>query len=242
MNIPAMKGTIGRRILVNFRADADIVQSRLPAPFRPKLHDGQAIVGICLIRLENMRPASCSLPVGFSSENAAHRIAVVWDDRDGTTKEGVFIPRRDTGSVLNHITGGRLFPGQHHLAAFQVCATETDIDFAMQSRDGEVEVRVCGAVSTTMPASSCFSSLAEASAFFESGCLGFSARCNSNRLDGLLLQTKTWHVETLDVSRVFSSYYSNEKLFPKGSVVFDHALLMRNIEHEWHAAKEPAGV
>jgi hypothetical protein len=242
MDMPVLKGTIGRRILVNFRADPNVVQSQLPHPFRPKLHEGEAIVGICLIRLENIRPASCSLPIGFSSENAAHRIAVLWYDKDGKTQEGVFIPRRDTGSPLNHITGGRLFPGQHHLASFRVHATETDIDIHMNSRDGEVKVQVSGRINTELPSSSCFGSLPEASSFFEGGCLGYSVRCDSNRLDGLLLKTKTWQVETLDVSDVYSSYYSDEKQFPKGSVTFDHALLMRNIEHEWHAAKEPTSI
>ena len=239
MNIPALKGTIGRRILVNFRADPAVVQSKLPAPFRPKLHKGEAIIGICLIRLENMRPASCALPIGLSSESAAHRMAVVWEDKDGRPQEGVFIPRRDTGSPLNHLIGGHLFPGQHHLASFQVHSTENAIDFQMYSRDGHVEVRVVGKMNAEFPASSCFASLAEASSFFESGCLGYSVRCDSDQLDGLLLKTKTWQVETLDVSEVFSSYYTDEERFPKGSVRFDHALLMRNIEHEWHAAREP---
>ena len=239
MDIPVIKGTIARRILVNFCADPDVIQAKLPSPFRPKLHNGKAIVGICLIRLENIRPASCSLPIGFSSENAAHRIAVLWEDQDGKTREGVFIPRRDTGSRMNHLTGGRLFPGEHHFASFQVDATDTRIDFAMQSKDGEVEVRVTGAISADLPESSCFASLAEASAFFEGGCLGYSVRHNSEGLDGMLLKTKTWQVESLDVSNVFSSYYSDEKQFPKDSIKFDHALLMRNIEHEWHAAKEP---
>lgn len=30
-----------------------------------------------------------------------------------------------------------------------------------------------------------------------------------------------------------SSYFENEAMFPKGSVHFDNALLMTNIEHEW---------
>ena len=242
MDIPVLKGTIGRRILVNFCADPGVVQATLPPQFRPKLHKGRAIVGICLIRLENIRPASCSLPIGLSSENAAHRIAVLWDDRDGRTHEGVFIPRRDTGSTLNHITGGRLFPGQHHLATFHVCENGRGIDFSMRSHDGTVEVRVVGKIADELPPSSRFDSLAEASSFFEGCCLGYSVHCDSDRLDGLLLKTKTWHVETLDVSEVHSSYYTDEKQFPRGSVVFDHALLMRNIEHEWHAAQEPASL
>jgi len=54
-----------------------------------------------------------------------------------------------------------------------------------------------------------------------------------NRLDGLKLKTKTWRVEPLKVEEVFSSYFADETKFPKGSVEFDCALIMRNIEHQW---------
>ena len=242
MNIPVIKGIIGRRILVNYRADPDVVQSHLPPPFRPKLQAGQAIVGVCMIRLEKIRPAFLSVPFGLASENAAHRMAVLWEDKAGDTQEGVFVPRRDTGSSLNHIVGGRLFPGQHHLASFDVRSNESDVDFHMRSQDREVELRVIGKVVPEFPMDSCFASLSEASAFFEGGRLGYSVRRNSARLDGMLLKTKTWHVEALSVSEIYSSYYSNERLFPKGSLIFDHALFMRNLEHEWHSVKEPTQV
>ena len=243
MNIPTLSGTIRRRILVNFRADSAVIQSKLPPPFRPKRHQNHAIVGICLIRLENIKPTAFFMPLGLSSESAAHRIAVVWDDENGTTQEGVFIPRRDTGSLVNHLVGGRLFPGQHHLASFHVdahtnAAAETTIDFQMQSQDGSVQIKLKGATRPQLPAASCFTSLAEASAFFEGGSVGYSVRSDSDHLDGLRLQTKTWQVEALEVSSVYSSYYGDETQFPKGSVVFDHALLMQNIEHEWHTVKE----
>jgi uncharacterized protein YqjF (DUF2071 family) len=64
MRIPVIKGTIKRRLLVNFRADPAVVQRILPQPFRPKLHRGRSLVGICLIRLEQIRPAG--LPVVIS--------------------------------------------------------------------------------------------------------------------------------------------------------------------------------
>ncbi len=44
-----------------------------------------------------------------------------------------------------------------------------------------------------------FSSLSEASAFFESGSLGYSVTGDAKRLDGLVLETKQGHVEALDV-------------------------------------------
>ena len=119
MRLPVLTGTIRRRLLVNFRVHADVIERLLPHPFRPKLHRGSAIAGICLIRLEHVRPAGFPARLGLSSENAAHRIAVEWEDAEGA-QEGVFIPRRDTGSLLNHLAGGRIFPGEHHRADFKV--------------------------------------------------------------------------------------------------------------------------
>src|ERR1700749_2901214 len=98
MRIPVLKGTIKRRLLVNFRVDPAVIQKLLPRPFRPKLQRGHAIAGICLIRLEHIRPAGVPEMLGLSSENAAHRVAVEWTDAAGVAREGVFIPRRDTGS------------------------------------------------------------------------------------------------------------------------------------------------
>lgn len=241
MNVPVMRGTIRRRVLLNFRADPAVVQAQLPPQFRPQLHQGQAIVGVCLIRLEGIRPALLPFPFGASSENAAHRIAVIWQDKNGETQQGVFIPRRDTSSRLNHFAGGRIFPGQHYLADFSVRDDANKIAFQMKSRDGEVAIHFKGEVAQQLPASSVFDSLNAASTFFERGSLGYSARRASNRLDGLRLETKSWRVEALNISEAFSSYYAKEKLFPKDSITFDHALLMRNIEHEWHAAKELDG-
>ncbi len=236
MNIPSVKGTIARRILVNFRADADVVAAGLPFPFRPKLQRDFAVVGICLIRLEKIRPVFSPLCCGIASENAAHRVAVEWDE-DGQTREGVFIPRRDTDSRLNHWSGGRVFPGEHHLARFEVRETATEFAVEMRSCDGSTGASVVGTIATALPPSSIFASLEEASAFFERGCLGYSARCGENKLDGLLLQTPAWKVEALEVSSVSSSVFDDEKKFPSGTIAFDHALLMRDIEHQWHAAK-----
>ena len=238
MKIPVLEGTIKRRILVNFRVDPEVMRRFLPPPFRPKLHANFAIAGICLIRLEHIRPRNFPALLGFSSENAAHRIAVKWDDAFGQPQEGVFIPRRDTGSLLNHLTGGRVFSGEHHLAQFHVIEEGGRIDFSMKSRDQKVAVRVLGRESNALPLESCFASLDESSAFFECGSLGYSVTRNSCRLDGLRLKTRDWQVWTLEVEKVESSFFSDTTLFPAGSAVFDHALIIRNIRHEWHQAAD----
>jgi hypothetical protein len=238
MRIPVIKGVIRRRLLVNFRADPAAVQRILPHPFRPKLHAGYSIVGICLIRLEQIRPSGLPGLFGLSSENAAHRVAVEWTDSAGVLREGVFIPRRDTSSVLNHLVGGRLFPGEHHPAKFLVADSGGHVELSMRSLDNSVSVSVIGDDAESLPASTCFSSLAEASAFFEGGSLGYSATRDGDRLDGLTLRTVDWRIGALSVVDVQSSYFSDKDRFPEGSVEFDHALVMRDVAHEWHQAED----
>ena len=49
---------------------------------RPQLVEGRAVAGICLIRLGSLRPKGLPASLGVTTENAAHRIAVEWD-QDG---------------------------------------------------------------------------------------------------------------------------------------------------------------
>ncbi len=209
----------------------------LPPPFRPKLVNGYAIGGICLIRLKKVRPRFLPLPCGIRSENAAHRIAVEWED-GGRTREGVYIPRRDSDSRLNTLAGGTIFPGIHHHATFSVQESEQRFSLAFRSDDGQAQACVSGVVADRIQKSSVFPSIAVASAFFENGSLGYSTTRTSGRYDGLELVCRNWNVEPLAVDRVESSFFENEALFPAGSTEFDCALLMRDIHHEWHGRED----
>lgn len=237
MKLPVIQGVIRRRILANFRVEPQVMQQHLPARFRPKLQRGFAVAGICLIRLEHIRPRFVPESIGLNSENAAHRVAVLWEE-DGATREGVFISRRDTNSQLNHLLGGRIFPGEHHQAAFSIRESDSEISLALESEDAEVVVKLEGSTASALPATSIFSSIAEASAFFEAGSLGYSVTHDPNRLDGLNLKTEHWQVEPLGIRSISSSYFSDETKFPPGSIEFDHALIMKNVAHEWHTAED----
>lgn len=239
LRLPTIRGIIRRRLLVNFRIDVEVMQRYLPAPFRPKLHNGFAVAGICLIRLEQIRPEWLALEAGLSSENAAHRIAVRWNDETGE-REGVYIPRRDTSSTMNHLAGGRIFPGEHHLADFAVTDEGGEIAMSIRSKDESVRVDLLGRESQELPETSCFGSLAESSAYFQGGSVGYSATADCCRLDGIRLVTERWEVRALEVRRIESSFFSDRSIFPEGSVEFDHALIMRDIPHRWESGPEMA--
>lgn len=159
---------------------------------------------------------------------------MTWDD-NGSEREGVYIPRRDTNSVLSRLAGGRLFPGTLHAATFDVTTGGDQIDFHMTSHDGNVSVDTQVKVAPSLPEASSFQNLAEASAFFEAGALGYSATVEPHRFHGMTINVPAWRVEPLAVESVYSSYFADATRFPAGSIEFDCALLMRNLDSEWRS-------
>ena len=176
--LPTLEGVIARRVLVNF----------------------------CLIRLERLRPKGFPAAVGLASENMAHRIAIRYPTPDGPS-DGVFIWRRDTDQALVSLLGGRLFPGVHGKAAFDVAESDASLTMDVSTEHGE---------------------------FFGRGDCGFSCSLRQARLEGMRLKTLVWKMEPLAVDDARAVFYEDATRFPAGSAVLDGAVLMRGIPHEWH--------
>jgi hypothetical protein len=234
MKLPLIQGLIDRRILANYRVAPEFLAPLLPAPFRPKFVSGHGIAGICLIRLKQIRPRSLPGFLGIGSENAAHRIAVEWTDENGATREGVYIPRRDSSSRLNVLAGGRIFAGVHHHARFDVHENNGHFRIDVRSDDGATRAGLTAQVVGRLPAHSIFPDLEAASSFFRGGSLGYSPSADGARLDALELHSLNWRVTPLKVDRFESTFFDDRSRFPAGSIAFDCALLMQNVQHEWH--------
>ena len=235
MKLPTIQGVIRRRLLLNYRIDPEVAADQLPKNFRPKLHNGFAIAGICLIRLEEVRPSGFPKILGISSENAAHRYAVTWQNDKDEQEEGVFVPRRDSNSSIVCLAGGRIFPGYHYRSRFEI--TDLDGMIKMQIEGSEFDsptVRLQVREADQFPENSIFESLAASSKFFENGSTGYSFRPHKDYLEGLYLDVPKWVVTPLQTEKIESAYFDDKHLFPEGSIEFDHALLMRDIEHSWH--------
>lgn len=217
---------------MNYHVDADVLAGIVPPPFRPQLVGGKGIAGVCLIRLSQIRPPLTPRSIGLSFENAAHRVAVEWM-KDGELRQGVWIPRRDTSSRLTALLGGRLFPGTQHHARFRVQESEGCYSIAVDSDDRQTHVLVEARLASRLPPGSVFSSLREASDFFERGSVGYSNRSRPGSFDGMELWTSSWKVQPLEATRVESSFFDDVARFPAGTAEFDCALLMQQVEHEW---------
>ncbi|WP_460553480.1 DUF2071 domain-containing protein [Hymenobacter daeguensis] len=230
MHTPALTGLIDRRILLNFRAAPDVVNRLLPQPFRAQLVQGAALVGICLIRLRHERIKGMPAVFGMASENGAHRMAVEWE-ADGQLRSGVYVPRRDTSSAINTLVGNRLL-GLHYHSTFSVKEEAGRYAISLQSADG-TQLALEAQETREWPTTSLFRTRQQASDFFRRGAAGYSPRASGPGFDGVELSTRQWSVSPLAVQHVFSSFFSDTARFPAGSVVFDNALLMRDVAHEW---------
>ena len=89
----------------------------------------------------NVRPP-CAPSSGISSENAAHRIAVEWDD--GRERGRRLHPSPRHVVVAQLPVGGRLFPGDHHHARFDVEEHDGHYRVALDSDDRDTHVVVAG--------------------------------------------------------------------------------------------------
>src|SRR5262249_18326488 len=125
--------------------------------------------------------------------------------------------------------------GEHQHAGFTVSESDEYFDVALRSDDGRTRVEVSGRVVPSLPSGSVFPNLAEASAFFRRGSVGYSATSRPGQYDGLGVRNAEWHADALAVNHVASSFFEDASRFPVGSTVFDCALVMRGVYHSWHA-------
>jgi hypothetical protein len=223
----ALVATIERRLLVNYRVDPAALTRLLPDGLRPQLVDGSAVAGVCLLRMGGLRPGWVPRSLGWGGENAAHRIAVEWDGPAGV-EHGVYIPIRHSASWVPVALGGRLMPGVHRHARFDVEEHDDRFRVSLAAPDVEVDVDV----SLDVPfrwRSSLFGSVDAASEFFRGGSVGWSPG-HDGRPEGLELRTDAWAVRPGHMHRVRSTFFD---ALPRDSAEFDDVLVMQRVPITW---------
>lgn len=228
--MPVLTGRIDRRILINYRVAPECVSALLPEFLEPLIINGYASAGICLLRLKDVRVKGLPAFAGVSSENAAHRFLVRF--RGSDERYGVYIPRRETNSLLNVFVAGKLFSWPHYPADFQV-EEGRELCVCMSSDDGLSKLNIKASRCDHFPADSMFDSFADASRWFQRCSIGISPSETAGRFISTELKTKTWTMSPLKITALKSSYFDNKTMFPADALHFDNALLMEGIEHEW---------
>jgi hypothetical protein len=163
----------------------------------------------------------------------AHRVAIHYPSSDGI-RSGVFVWRRETDRRLIELLGGRLFPGVHHHARFEVRESENSLAMHVTCDDGEADVRFSARAVGEWRHTPSFGSFDEVSEFFRKGDCGFSCTMRGDELEGLQLKMLKWEMVPMEIESQHCAFYANSQSFPAGSLEFDCGLLMRGLPHEWH--------
>ncbi|MFJ6534013.1 DUF2071 domain-containing protein [Microbacterium sp. NPDC091662] len=221
-----LRGRMRRRLLLTYRVDPAVAAEFIPAPFRPQLVDGSAVGGVCLIALTELRPGWVRPRWGITTENAAHRFAVEWDE-DEQTRTGVYVIERHSSDLVPVIGGGRFFPGMQRRARFEIEETDSRFHVGMQASDASVSVDV--EVSEEWE-STLFPTVDDASQFYRDGAIGWSPRRDGKGAEAVELSATRWVVDAARVNEVTSSFFDG---LPRGAARIDSVLVMRDLPVTW---------
>lgn len=233
MRPPDLVGRIERRILLDHAVDPDVAERHLAAGLAPRLLDGRAVVGVCLIRLAEVRPVGVPAGLGRSIEAAAHRISVVGPGEE----PGVFVPRRDTPSWAAALAGGRLWPGVHGRARVTVASTTRSLGIEVACRDGAA---VSVAVDRNELRGAALDDPDATSAFHAVERTAWSPG-RDGRLETAVLDCSPWAARPVGVIAAASTWLDDPDVFPPGSVRLAGALLMEDVAMRWSAGRRFAG-
>jgi hypothetical protein len=228
MKIPELSAVIERRLLISYSVEPEVLKGIVPPSLRLQLVNGKAVAGACFIRLGSLRPAFIKQNIGWTGENAAHRIAVEYEDENGVTQAGVYVPQRHANSWAPVLAGGRIFPGVQEKATFTVNETQNRIKVGFVSKETVFKADVETGAEWK---SNLFSTVEEASAFYQNAPVAFSPD-GKGKPEGLKLSTDAWKVEPGRMVNMESSFYES---LPAEAVEFDHVLVMRNVPITWSA-------
>ena len=132
--------------------------------------------------------------------------------------------------------GGRLFPGGHRRAVFCIRENGHELSMDVKTVRREADVSFAARQSESWDRSPLFPTFDETCRFFQKGDCGFSCSLENGKLEAVRLRTLRWEMSPLKVERVHAAFYQSCGCFPPGSVVFDSAVIMRRIPHEWDMA------
>ena len=172
--------------------------------------------------------------LGLRSENArASNRRRMGTGRRGLRK--VFSFRAETRTLPSTNFLVVSVPWHFHKGSFDGDEAADQISLTIYpSRRPRKEARFKGRVGRALSETSLFDTVEQAASFFSLGATGYSATHKEVITTGWSCAALDWHVSRWTLRTHIPAAFRFEAL-SEGSVELDCALVMRNIEHEWHS-------
>lgn len=238
MKRSTVKGLIDWKILINYKVELSVLQQYLPKPFFPRSIRGFGLVGIAVTKQKGVRSIGRPAPLGLNAMLVEHQAAVTWED-GGRLRHGLYIPRRDTSSLLQLMMGDRLSGGLHHLARIRARIRQDRYVVSMRGMNQEgVRAKLMAKLTDRFPMGSVMKELETAVSFFESGKVAYSPLYKHSIFEGVEWNAQDFSIQPLRVERLEGNYWEEIAGFPKKSIFFDHAILIQGAPYQWNHMPE----
>ncbi len=236
MRMPAVHDRQGRRILILYRFSPELAGSCLRPGYEARQFKGYALGGIALVRRHGVRSPLIPARI-ISSENALHFVDAVQTVRQRAEARAM-IMRHDTSSRLHAWIGGRgRWQCPHYHARFRVVESPESIDICGDSDDRQMHVAVQARLTRGMRRESMFRSTDQVLRLLQNELrgLGLIHRDRGGSAEPRL--ALRCEVIPLRVDRLESSFFGDSTWFPRGTVEFDSAYWLRDVELVWSDAR-----
>jgi hypothetical protein len=192
--------------------------------------EGEAIFGLCWIRLESVRLSGWPRWSGLSMDNLAHRIAVEWTEA-GQVRTGVYIFRRETSLGLAAWSSGRVVPGAMRLAMFNSEESPDTWNLELRTPRSEADVDLAARISDGVSSDSVFGSMEGLQSFLEAGAIGWSENRRGDRIEAVHMAMDRFRVRPLEVGRLHCRWFDRQLANRRWHV--DSAVLMEPTGVRW---------
>ena len=220
--------------LVNYAMEPFLLQSLLPYPIQPNIHNGEAFLSVVVSELKDMRPTFIPKGMGFNFNQIVYRAIVTCNN-----ERGVHFLRSDANNKIMCLTGN-LFSFFHFNYA-RIENTLNDghhsINVLTKNREADIVANYdLSKVNKEMPEYSVFSSLEDAKEFFVELYVAFSAIDNCST--AVRIKRTEWDLRVVHDENAIYSFMDGSEMFPKGSTRLDSVFYVKNLFYHWYTLEK----
>lgn len=222
-------------ISLNYRVDANALQTLLPAPLAPDIAHGTGWVQILMSSLRDMRPQGLGAVFGTNFYQVSYRAAVTLATSSGKSWRGGYFLRSETNDSIMRVIGNSLKEFKFHAfghADMLLAREGARLVASIESRSdpgGDLVAIATVDESTTPPIGSVWSSLAELETPLVACYDAFAV--DGKDIYVLTIDREPWAAKFCRVDQLFSQWIETGPL--AGKVVLDSALHVPRCAYKW---------
>lgn len=220
------------RYLVTFRAPATRLRALVPAPLTLDTRGGYAFISVCALELRDMGIRGAPSWLRFHNLEFLYRVGVRFEDRP------TFLTlRSDVSCAALALLGGPFSHYRPTHGSFEL-RRDTGFRLACRSGDGAGDASLHAGAGLSSVPYSLFTTARDAAEFLLGTDFSVDVR-RSGRVQLQQIEHEPWDARFVRIEQHRFDFLNQLERTLDTSLIFDHALRMRDLSQVWKAARWP---